>query len=262
MIIDGHQHLLQHPRQQYELADEAGLDKVVLFPTVVHPEQANTREEFMREMEKLSQILSGTVNPTEARIQSIQALVERIQTKPEFYIGFGSCPYGLDREQTEQWIEQWIIKQNLHGIGEIAMQPGHVPAIENIFRVFQECEQILPLWIHTFNPLGIADIRQLIEFAEKYPRVTMIFGHGGGSHWIETLERVKSIPNIYMDLSAAFSILPIKFIAETMPERCVFSSDAPYGSPYLARQQIEYLIKDPHIRANVLGLNTARLLNL
>jgi uncharacterized protein len=262
MIIDGHQHLLHDPETQQLLAAEAGLDKTVLFSTVVHPECANTREEFINEMGILNKILSGQINPVEARIKSITELVERIRMNPRGYLGFGSCPSGLNIDQTGEWIEQWIIKNNLRGIGEIALGPGQVSAIENIFQYLHEQQHLLPLWIHTFNPLGIADIQQIIDLAIKYSRVHVILGHSGGSHWLETLERVKSQLNIYMDLSASFSVLPIKFISEAIPERCVFSSDAPYGNPYLGRQQIEYIIKDVHIRNNVLGLNTARLLNI
>jgi uncharacterized protein len=262
MIIDGHQHVLHDNAAQLALAQEAELDKVVLFSTVVHPERAKTREEFIGEMETLDKILTGQINPLAARRKSIAELVERIQTNPQIYLGFGSCPSGLNMEQTGEWIEQWIVKNDLQGIGEIALGSGQVPAIENIFLYLHERQQTLPLWIHTFNPLGIADIRQIIDLAIKYCRVQVILGHGGGSHWLETLERVKAQQNIYIDVSASFSILPLKFIAAAIPDRCVFSSDAPYGNPYLGRQQIEYLIKDRHIRNNVLGANTARLLNI
>ncbi len=262
MIIDGHQHVLHDPETQLSLAAEAELDKVVLFPTIVHPERAKTREEFINEMGTLNKILSGQINPVEARIKSITELVERIQMNPKIYLGFGSCPYGLNIEQTGEWIEQRIIKNNLQGIGEIVLGSGHVSAIENIFLYLHEQQHLLPLWIHTFNPLGIADIQQIIDLAIKYSRVNVILGHSGGSHWMETLEMVKSEQNIYMDISASFSVLPIQFISAAIPERCVFSSDTPYGNPYLGRQQIEYIIKDVHIRNNVLGLNTARLLNI
>ena len=262
MIIDGHQHVFHDYETQRHLMMEAGIDRIVLFPTIVHPEQARTKAEFMGEMDKLHQLLSGQVNPVEARMKAITELVDRIAINPHRYLGFGFCPCGLTIEQTKEWIEQFIIKNHLRGIGEMTLSPGQVSSIENILIYLHDTDKDLPIWIHTFNPLGIADIHEIIDLSEKYSRVKVILGHSGGSHWLETLERVKEKSNIYMDLSASFTVWQIKFIAQEIPERCVFSSDAPYGNPWLARQQIEYIIKDPHIRNNVLGLNTATLLLL
>jgi len=53
-----------------------------------------------------------------------------------------------------------------------------------------------------------------------------------------------------------------KMALAELPQRCLFSSDAPYGEPLLARRLVEYMIPSPAIAAAVLGENTQRVLNL
>jgi predicted TIM-barrel fold metal-dependent hydrolase len=213
-------------------------------------------------MNKLQRILRGEINPLEARMNSINELVKSINTAPEFFIGFGACPFGLDIKKTSDWIEKYIIGNNMKGIGEVTLSPGNVLTAENIFRYIHENQKKLPVWIHTFNPLSITDIKEIIELAGSYNTVKVILGHGGGSNWLDVIDLIQNKPNIYMDISASFTILSIKYISEMLPDRCVFSSDLPYGDPYLGIKQIEYVIKDKHIRDNVLGLNTKQLLEM
>jgi len=261
MIIDGHQHVLNNMTEQIQINKSCSIDKVILFSTVVHPEAANNRMEFVEEMSKLNKILSGQLNPTEARIEALGELVRAIEMAPDYFIGFGSCPFGLDVDGTAEWIENKIIANNLKGIGEITLGPGMASSIENILSYVHDSNKKLPVWIHTFNPLMIKDIKEIVQFAVKYNKVKFVFGHAGGSNWIELLDLVGKLPNVYVDTSASFTVFSIKYIAESLPERCVFSSDLPYGDPLLSIKQIDYLIKDTHIKENILGYNTESLLN-
>lgn len=262
MIIDGHQHVLNNRDYQKSYNIECGIDKVVLFPTVVHPDIAETKDEFAREMGRLRKILKGEINPLEARIKSIYELAETVRSAPDYFIGFGSCPYGLDMEKTAEWIESYILKNGFRGVGELTIATGNVAAIENIFRYIHENAKKLPVWIHTFNPLTIKDIAEIAGLADKYNTVKVILGHSGGENWLETIDLVKDKKNMYMDISASFTTLSIKYISQELPERCVFSSDLPYGDPLLGINQIEHIIKDKTVRQNVLGLNTMRMLDL
>lgn len=47
-----------------------------------------------------------------------------------------------------------------------------------------------------------------------------------------------------------------------VPERCLYSSDAPYGEPYLCRQLIEFISPNKETTEMALGENIANLLNL
>jgi predicted TIM-barrel fold metal-dependent hydrolase len=120
----------------------------------------------------------------------------------------------------------------------------------------------LPLWVHTFGPLQAADLRHLAALADRFPRVPLILGHLGGVNWLEAIELARPRPQLYLDLSAVFSPLAPQMATQALPERCLFSSDAPYGDPLLARQLIERVVPSPEVRAKVLGGNVAELLRL
>lgn len=262
MTIDSHQHVIVNNDQQLQYNKQCGIEKVVLFPTVVHPETATDKNSFLQEMGKLQKILSGEINPIEARITAIKELVDAIALAPDFYIGFAPCPSSMDYNATGDWIENYIIKNNLRGIGELTFGSGNVPSIENIFRYIHDHNHDLPLWIHTFDPLTLNDIREIIDLANKYPSTKVIMGHGGGRHWIETIDLVKNYKNIYIDISASYTVFSLKFIAQELPEQCIFSSDFPYGDPLSDIFRIEHLINDRSLRENILRNNVGRLLKL
>ena len=262
MIIDGHQHVLKDVNGQIQINKNCNIDRVVLFSTIVHPEIAKTKEEFSKELNTLNQLLRGEINPVEARINSTNELVSAINRSSGYFIGFGSCPFGLDYEQTTNWIDKYIIGNNLKGIGEIVLASGSVQTLENIFKVVHEISRSFPIWIHTFNPLQINDLKDIVGLANKYTHAKVILGHSGGSNWLDVIDMVKGNKNIYLDISASFTTYSIKYIAESLPDRCVYSSDLPYGDPYLCLNQINHIIKDKKIREKVLGENTRELLGI
>ena len=47
-----------------------------------------------------------------------------------------------------------------------------------------------------------------------------------------------------------------------VPERTLFSSDAPYGDPFLTKKAIERATEDQYIKERVLGGTIAALLHL
>lgn len=260
-IIDSHIHVMFPVDEQVMLLKEAGVNRAVLFPTVVHPEKAENRTEFINEMEILNSILRGETNPVEARILAINELVSVLDSRRDMYLGFGSVPAGMDYESTSLWIEKYIVNNSLSGIGEISFGAGDAHKTENIYRALSDYNNRYPLWIHSFNPLTLDDIRTITGYSDKYPGVKTILGHGGGSFWLETIELIKDRPEIYFDISASFSILPLKFAVMEFPERILFSSDMPYGNPCLARNSVEYAVKDKAVRSLILGENILKLLN-
>lgn len=259
-IIDSHIHVMFPVEEQIGFLKEAGVDRAVLFPTIVHPEKAENRNGFKKEIEVLNRVLRGETNPLEARIASIGELLSVIEGHSGIFYGFGSVPAGQDYDYTSGWIEKHIVDNNLAGVGEVSFGAGEAWKTENIFKALSDYDKSLPLWIHTFNPLTLDDIRTIVELSDKYKGVKTILGHGGGSYWLETIEMIRDKPDIYFDISALFSVLPLKYSASEFPERVLFSSDMPYGNTFLARQNVEYIIKDKAVRSLILGGNILNLL--
>jgi predicted TIM-barrel fold metal-dependent hydrolase len=262
MIIDGHQHVLTHREYQVQYNKQCGVEKVLLFPTTVHPETAPDTGSFVNEMNKLQKILRGEINPSDARIAAISEMVAAIEQAPDLYTGFAPCPAAMDYTATANWIEQYIIKNKFCGIGELTFGSNNVLSLENIFRYLYDKNLSLPLWIHTFDPLTLNDIQTIIDLAYRYPSVNVILGHGGGRNWIETIGLAKKTKNVYVDISASYNVFSIKYSAHELPDQCIFGSDLPYGDPLTDIFRIEHLIKDRSIRENILGNTIRHLLNL
>lgn len=64
----------------------------------------------------------------------------------------------------------------------------------------------------------------------------------------------------YIDLSAAFSTLALKMAISQLPEKCIFSSDAPYSEPLLCKDVVSFVSGNEQVREMVLGGNISRLI--
>ena len=264
MIIDSHEHVMFSTKIQLDKMEAAGVEKTILFCSAPHPEKANNLNELEAEMNALYKILAGgnkkecNVTRMESNIMEIKEIIKKY---PDRFLGFGSVPLGLSLEETEEWIDKQITTNSLSGIGEFT--PGNEQQIMQLETVFQAVRntRLYPIWVHTFNPVTMNGIKLLMSLCENYPEVPVIFGHLGGSNWMEVIKFAKEHKNVYLDLSAAFTSIATKMAIVELPEKCLFSSDAPYGEPYLYRQLIEFVSPTKEITEMVLGNNILRLLN-
>lgn len=263
MIIDSHEHLMLPTEMQIKKLEKAGVDKAILFCTAPHPEKASTLEELKKEMGVLYKILAGS-NSKEDDLKrmrnNIQDLIEVIKKYPDKFYGFGSVPLDLSLEETSNWINTYIVSNGLKGVGEFT--PGSDEQIKQLETIFQALEKFpeFPIWIHTFNPVSLYGIKILMEITKKHPKVSVIFGHMGGYHWLDVIEFAKTVSNVYLDLSAAFSTLAVRMAVTELPNKCLFSSDAPYGEPLLSKQLVEYVSPSAEIKDKILGGNILKLI--
>ncbi len=263
MIIDSHEHLMYPTSKQLEMMDIAGVEKAVLFSTTPHPERAGTLAELEREMSVLNAVLSGSLTPEERRIKIAHTTEEMcavIRGHRDRFYGFGMVPLGLSFAECCEWIERYIVANGLRGLGEFSPASGQVRQMEVIFKASSAFKH-LPLWIHTFSPITKTDILELTALCEKYPQVKVIFGHMGGTNWIDAIHAAKNQLNIYLDLSAVFTTLAPFYALKELPERTLYSSDAPYGSPLLNRSMVEQISPNSRVVQQVLGENLLTLLS-
>lgn len=265
MIIDSHEHIFQDINKQIELMDKGGIDKTILFSTTIHPENAHNEIELENEMNKLTKILSGTLKGgerLEMQKKSNEEVIEAVKSNPDRFMGFGAVPLDLTQDEISEWIKRYIIDSNLLGTGEFT--PGNLESVKNLEKVFKTLSDYpnYPMWIHTFHPVDVEKLKIIMNLCYKYPKVKVIFGHLGGANWQSVIEFAKNESQVYLDLSAVFSTLQIKSAAWQLPEKCLFSSDAPMGDPDIYRYMIEKTIKDKSVLEGVLGGNIQRLLEL
>lgn len=262
MIIDGHSHVTVPIQEHIKVMDAAKIDKTVLFSTTFHPEESRNFTEFKSSMEFLNDLLAGKKGSmVEKRQEAVSELVETIRMYPDRYIGFGAVPAGLELDATLQYVGDVIEKNHLAGMGEFTLGSGQVHFLKNIFCASREFHN-LPVWIHAFFPLILSDIKEIAVFANHYPNTPVILGHLGGSNWIETVELVKEISNLYLDTSAYYSTFVLENVINEIPEKCLFGVDRPFGDLQLSKDTILKLAQTPAIANAVLGDNIAQLLNL
>lgn len=264
MIIDSHAHVMEPTEKQLLLMEQAAIDKTILFATTPHPEKAVDLATFEKEINLLLNILSGNCS-LEERVISMRLitaeLCDKLKRHPNRFLGFGPVPLGLTEHETADWINEHIIANGLLGIGEISLRSGTVNQLDSIFKALFELGK-LPMWIHTFHPLTLPDLIAITNLAKKYSGIPVILGHMGGSNWLDAIKLAREQANLYLDLSASFTTIAPQLAVRELPERCLFSSDAPYGNPLLTRKMVEIVCEDDEVVKMVLGGNIARLLNL
>ena len=262
MIIDGHSHVILPAEQHIETMDKAEVSKTVLFSTMIHPEKADNFEDLKNEMKTLNDIISGEKNyMLDAKFKSMDELKKVIQKYPSRYIGFGNVPLGLNKNDTNLYIEKNIVKNKFVGLGEFTLPSGQIKTLTTIFEssmIFGK----LPIWIHSFNPLVLQDIKEIGKLGRSFPDIPIILGHMGGINWLTSVELAKEIPNLYLDTSAYFSTLVLKIAINEVPLKCIFGVDMPYGDLQLSKETIEKVSNESYITNAVLGDNMAKLLRL
>lgn len=262
MIIDGHSHVTFPIQEHIKAMDAAGIDKTVLFSTTFHPETSTNFSEVKASMEYLNNLLAGkTGSMVEVRKKSVSELVDAIAQYPDRYIGFGGVPVGLDLSGTLQYVNDVICKNHLVGMGEFTLGSGQIHLLKNVFNASQEFNH-LPIWVHAFSPLTLQDIKDVAELAKDYPETPVTLGHLGGTNWLETIELVKEIPNLYLDISAYYSTFVLGAVINEAPEKCLFGVDRPFGDLQLSKDTVLRYAKTPAISNAVLGENIAGLLKI
>lgn len=262
MIIDGHSHVTLPIEEHIQLMDKAGIDKTILFSTTFHPELANNGQEVKEQMKYLNDLLAGKKGSMlEVRRASTTELLNAIEQYPDRYVGFGAVPIGLGLSDTEQYIEENIVNNNLAGIGEFTLGIGQSYLLENIFQAVNEYDK-MPIWVHAFNPYTLKDICETVAIAKKYPNIKVILGHLGGSNWIETMDIVAETPNLFLDTSAYYSTFVLGTVINEIPEKCIFGVDFPFGDVELSKQAILKYSNSPDIAKAVLGDNIAKILDI
>lgn len=262
MIIDGHSHVTLPVDAHIKAMDDAGIDKTILFSTTIHPESGKNSTEVKSSLEFLNELLSGRKGSmVDARKKSIDELVEAIQLYPSRFIGFGSVPIGLGLNETLQYVQDYIVKNHFAGMGEFTLGSGQISLLENIFKASHEFNN-LPIWVHAFFPLIFQDILDISEYARQYPNTPVILGHLGGCNWLETMQLVKDIPNLYLDTSAYYSTFILGLIINEIPNKCIFGVDMPYGDLQLSKNTIEKIANTSDIANAVLGNNISTVLKL
>jgi len=156
-----------------------------------------------------------------------------------------------------------IVDKGLYGVGELVPMPDRGEMVEPVVRA--AADHGLPVLIHGYAPQTLDDIRKFAEIAKAYPVVPVISGQLGGLNWLATIEAVKAVLNLYVDVSTPqLAFGPFLAIREC-PTKTLFASDAPYDDMVAMRVLVERMIAraacGAELRRRILGGTLASLLD-
>lgn len=191
-------------------------------------------------------------------------------------IPFGSVPVHPSTD-IDDWV-RCIKEMGLQGIGEIAFyQHGlngfSLDFLAGLLAAVRKCS--LPLCLHVNEPVGHhyqgkydPNLRELYAILSEYTDVTIILSHwGGGLIFYELMPDVaKALSHCYYDTAASPYIYSdaIYRIAPLLasPKKILFGSDYPLIPCGRYFEAISRECTDEELKADVLGRNAARVLNI
>ena len=137
-------------------------------------------------------------------------------------------------------------------------------------------EQPLPIWLDTLfyyrgGQLRKPPVDTIHELVGRFPALTFVLLHGGGSWVLQVAEAIRDCPNAFLDISFTLQryrsssiAADLRYLLNNFDRRVVFGSDFPevgIGAALASVREIADGIA-PEKCINVLGGNLSRILGL
>ncbi|HEY1679246.1 MAG TPA: amidohydrolase family protein [Candidatus Sulfotelmatobacter sp.] len=137
-------------------------------------------------------------------------------------------------------------------------------------------EHPLPVWLDTLlyyrgGSLKKPLVDTIHELVGRFPSLTFVLLHGGGSWILQLAEAIRDCPNAYLDISFTLQryrtssiAQDLRYLVDTFDRRVIFGSDfpeVPIGTALRTFDKITEGISSEK-RLNVLGANLAKILHL
>ena len=244
MIIDFHAHLgrgdeppagpLQHdlyPDQVLRQMDEAGVDRTVVFPVTYRDYHAANRE------------IAGYV-----------------AAHPDRLIGFGRV---RDTDDGPDIVTEAVEKLGLKGFKIHHGCDSIDPQSPKLWRVLERIEELnVPIIFDAFAH----NVPKALPAADRLTS-PVVLGHMGGLWNVESIDVciacAERNPNVYLETSSVLLYGKIEEAVRRIgSERVIFGTDGPPIHPLPEITKIRILRISDAEKANILGLNAARLLGI
>jgi uncharacterized protein len=122
----------------------------------------------------------------------------------------------------------------------------------------------LPVLLHTWGGSQYDGPALWEELATAYPRVTFLMGHSGFGEWQRAAELARDIPNIILELCAAYSVRGvIDLLCEVAgSEKVTWGTDLPWFEPHYGIGCVLFADISEADRHNILHRNAERIFGL
>ena len=210
---------------------------------------------------------SGGYNPSPDDVRRSNDLGLRLVTEhPDFFLGFCYLNPAHDPAFSLAEIERCVARGPLHGLKLWVSVHATDPRLDPIMA--RAAELGVPVLHHAwYKATGYAfnesTPSEIADLARRHPRVTIIMAHLAGGGW-RGVQDVKACPNVVVDTSGAQpqAGLVEYAVRELGVERVLFGSDWPIRDFATQRARVTGARLTARERAQILGLNAARLLGI
>lgn len=286
MIIDCHYHLnktILPIEALIKQMDKAGVERVVLMANMC--DQLPSVKESLLKMnrfllthrifrwlgKKLSNNFKGgdfLILGTPVKIDQDpdnKPVFEAIENYPDKFLGWIFVNPRGKLNQMEEF-NKW--KSNPHAIGIKAHPFWHRFAPIDLLPVAKEISSMgKPMLLH----VGFNDHGNIDALLQAVPNLKLILAHTAFPYYSKTWKAIKNNPNVFVDLSQTVYVdekITKKAVKMLGPDRCLFGTDGPYGSPGdqgefdlgLIKRRIEKLFPEESVRRKILGENLQNLI--
>ena len=219
----------------------------------------NTAEEILPVLDRAGIDKAVILAMCTAPDQAIEMVVRESAKAPDRLIGFAYARPMYDRS-VRDLLRDAIDRHGLRGIkihrGETLLTPDVLGPVYAL-----ACEYRRPCLVDSGN-----DLNAIFEVIKAYPELPLILAHhgvpsGNVQAIDQVIEFVKPYPNVYLDTAYMPTYWKIRDAVNALgSERILFGSDGILVDPRTELAKIDVLGLTPEERANILGLNAARLL--
>jgi predicted TIM-barrel fold metal-dependent hydrolase len=188
-----------------------------------------------------------------------QVTLSAVRAFPDRLIGFVIlCPRYLQDSLAEA--DRYLGDEGFRGI-KVHQSHNSVPYDDPRYDpLYAKGEEYgVPVLAHAFGP---AEVRQVVNAAQRHPGVNFIVGHSGGYAWSDCLSMMASVPNTYLDICASCTDLGRveAFVGAVGAERVLYGTDNPFLEPSHCLAQVRAAELSEPERELILGTNILRLI--
>jgi len=259
MIIDANTHITEsgqwfqtpYDASIERLRDEiqrAGIDLalVVPLPKTIDPQR---QQELLREEQHMFSAETFIPASFDSPEEAVKAFREKFAQRPTTFVKFHNR-FGEYHPEDERFFA--VIEANDQ------LETPHVVGVCGLLHDRHTTHAVDPV-IYFFN------------LAKRMKHSKLIVMHGAGTHILRLAEACRDLHHVYIDLSMTLTkykntsiAQDIRWICHHYDRRVIWASDFPESSILQALLDFEDVVGEisDEKRANILGLNIARLLNL
>ena len=228
-----------------EKMDNARVDRIVLIPALTDPlphvsetllqvlrttlKRRATRplgEAIHRATMRESGVVIGLERYSIYPLPDNATLAEVLRAHPDRFLGWIFLNPARDPNVLES-LERWRHEPGFIGVKLHPHWHDYKTAI--LGPLLERCQELgLPVLIH----LGFRRRGDFRSMASRYPKLRIIAAHAGFPFYGDLWHYKNAHPNLHVDLSSPYidEALAREAVAAMGPERCLYGTDAPYGT--------------------------------